>query len=142
MSAKIDEAVREILGGGAPDSFVKAGAASSAGGFAGGQAGARAVLIRVKDVAALVKAQGGGVGAFAVSLAPDTISDVVYSKIAAELASGFKEKGVDVDVKVVSPVGFQLAGSSPIWKPLAITFGAAGAGYGAWRIFKWWRGRK
>ncbi|HVO22486.1 MAG TPA: hypothetical protein VMW56_02540, partial [Candidatus Margulisiibacteriota bacterium] len=80
----------------------------------------RAVLVQVKDVPALVKAQGGSTGAIAMSIVPETITAKVYSELASKLASGLKDQNVDADVKVVTAAGYQPAGSSPIWKPIAL----------------------
>ena len=85
----------------------------------------RAVLVQVKDVPALVKAQGGSTGAIAMSILPETITAKVYSELASKLASGLKDQNVDADVKVVTSTGYQPAGSSPIWKPIALGLGGA-----------------
>lgn len=85
---------------------------------------ARALLVRVRDVPALVRAQGGAAGGFAAQLAPQTMENLVYGKMKDEFAEKLKEKGVDADVQVVASAGFVPAGSSPIWKPLAFGLGA------------------
>jgi len=60
-----------------------------------------AIVIRVKDVTGVVKAKGGAVGSLIQQFAPATISDQVYSQMAAKMAAGLKEQGVDADVQVV-----------------------------------------
>lgn len=62
----------------------------------------RALVVRVKNVGDAVKSQGGATGALAFSITPETISNVVYSKIRDELISGFRDKGIDVDVQLTS----------------------------------------
>lgn len=91
-----------------------------------GAASNRAVLIQIKNLPAVVKAQGGALGSLAQSLVPDTIEAKVYDTVASQLVSKFKEQGVDADVKVVTPTGYQPAGGSPIWMPLALGLGGFG----------------
>lgn len=95
----------------------------------------RGVLITVRDVPALVKKQGGYSGALVDQLVPDTIESTVYSQMAAEIASGMKDKGVDADVKVVSPVNFKPAVRPEV---RGMVIGAAGLGVGllAWKLIR------
>jgi hypothetical protein len=72
----------------------------------------RSVLITVRDIPALVKAQGGGAAALVNRIVPDTIEETVYDKMVADITGAMKQKGVDADVKVVSPMGYQPARSS------------------------------
>ena len=94
----------------------------------------RSILIKVRNVPELVRKQGGALGGLAAGLVPETINATVYDKMAAELLKGLTEKGVDADVKVVEPTGFQAAGGSPIWKPLAMGLGGAGLLMLGWKI--------
>lgn len=100
----------------------------------------RAVLVKLRDIPALIKQQGGSVGAGIASLSKESstaggmVSALVYGKIQEELQKGFKEKGVDADVQVVVPTGYVPAGSNPVWKPLAITTMATGGAYVLYRI--------
>lgn len=66
-----------------------------------GAIGSPAVVIRVRDIPGLIKAQGGGIGEFVQKLAPNTIQDTVYNQMAAEIMKGMKEKGVNADVQVM-----------------------------------------
>ncbi len=96
----------------------------------------RAVLIRVKNVPELVQKQGGGIGSALQKLAPATLETKVLDTMRMKLAEEFKKQGVDADVSVVASAGFMPAGSSPIWKPLAITFGSLGLAALIWKLVK------
>jgi hypothetical protein len=65
-----------------------------------------AVLIRVNNVADVVKQQGQ-LAAFAQALAPATIESKVYSTLADKLKTALAEQGVDADVHVVNPAGYE-----------------------------------
>ena len=108
----------------------------------GGAQSGRSVLIQVRDTKALAAAKGGATGAAAAKLFPDTIDAKVYSDMRDKIAAGLKAEGVDADVSVVVPEGRVPAGSSPIWKPIAITLGVGLGGYGIWRIVKHFRGKR
>ena len=99
----------------------------------------RAVLIRVIDVPSVVKAKGGGAGSLAIALAPQTIEHKVYTDMAAQIRQGLAKEGVLADVQVVSPLGFQPVGSSPIWRGVAIGLGALTAGFIGWKLVSWKR---
>jgi hypothetical protein len=60
------------------------------------------VVVRVKNLPALVKAQGGAAGSLAMDFAPRTIANEVYSKIQGEFKKALSEKGVDADVTVTA----------------------------------------
>ena len=102
----------------------------------------RALLIQVRDVPALVASKGGAAGAFAMKLVPETIAATVYGKMRDEFASKLKEQGVDADVQVVSPAAYQPAGVNPVWRPLAIGFGVAFAGFATWKVVDFIRRRR
>lgn len=93
-------------------------------------ASGRGVLVQVRNVPALIKAQGGRTGSFIDSLVPDTMEATVYSKMADEIAAGMKEKGVDADVKVVAASGYHSASSDYIRVVLL----------GALAVGAWWTG--
>lgn len=59
-----------------------------------------AVVIRVRDVGALVAAKGGAMGALFFKAAPVTATNTAYGQLAEEVASGLKAKGVEADVVV------------------------------------------
>lgn len=107
-----------------------------------GAENSRGVLIQVVDTKRLAAAKGGPLGAFASAFVPQTIDSKVYSDIRDKIASGLKEEGVDARVTVVVPENYSPAGSSPIWKPVAIGLGVGVAGFGVWKLVKYLRGRK
>lgn len=104
----------------------------------------RAVMVRIKNVAEVVRDQGGAAGAIAQQFAPVTIENEVYKKIAEEFARGLKAKNIDAVVTVVDA-------PSPDWKPVkgsrvvqytAIGVGGAGLlGLGAWLFMRMRRSR-
>lgn len=96
--------------------------------------GGQGVLIRIKDVRALVAAKGGGIGQLAQAIAPETIAAKVYSEMADKMKEGLTKEGVDADVKVVSHKGLAPVGVNPIWKPMAITFGSLLAGFASYKV--------
>lgn len=81
--------------------------------------GDRALSVTV-DPIAVAKSQGALASVLAAAL-PDTLSDVVYSKMADQLQQGLKDKGVVAVVKVVDAksVG-QVSGSSPEFRGLLV----------------------
>lgn len=99
--------------------------------------GRRALLIQVRDVQALVRAKGGAAGDFAQKIMPDTIADQVYSEMAKKMSEGLKAEGVDADVRVVSPAGYQPAGVNAVYKPLAIGSLSLLGGLGLWKLTSW-----
>lgn len=101
--------------------------------------GDKGILIQVKNVPEVVKAQGGAAGGVAYSLAPASITGKVYDTMKDQLTTKLKEQGVDADVKVVVPTGFQEAGSNPIWKPVALGLSGIGVLALSWKLIK--RGR-
>jgi hypothetical protein len=94
------------------------------------------VTIHVKNIPELVAKQGGSQGAFVQQLLPSTIENVVYSKMAGEIAKGMKAQGVDADVKVVSDKPARGATSSDF--TIGAVAGAGGVGllYGMVKLFK------
>lgn len=80
----------------------------------------RSVLVTVNNWDEVIKKQGGGVGGIANMLVPDTVQTAAYGKLATKLADGLKSEGVDAKVQVVAQKDYAPAGSSPLWKPLAI----------------------
>lgn len=96
----------------------------------------RGVLITVRDVPALVRAQGGNTGAFVDQLVPDTIEATVYQQMAAEITAGMKDKGVDADVKVVSPAGYKPARGPEFKRGVVVGAGAIGVGWLVWKLLR------
>lgn len=100
------------------------------------------VTIHVNNIPDLVKQQGGGAGAFALNFVPKTIESTVYGKIAEEVSRGFKDKGVNAEVKVVQ--------NAPPGGPFKRDFltgvgvGAAtfGLGFGIVKLIKHLRSRR
>jgi hypothetical protein len=74
----------EMIGAAAPDS------------------GGPYVTIHVNNVNDLVASQAGSLGTLASSLLPQTIQAKVYNTIAQQIQDGFKQNGVQADVKVVA----------------------------------------
>lgn len=93
----------------------------------GATSAGRAVLIKVRDVPTLVRAQGGAAGALAQEFLPDTVEAKVYSEMAAEMKRGLKEKGVDADVSVVAPVGYKPAPQPDFTRGIMIGGGVVAA---------------
>ena len=62
----------------------------------------RAVVVKPRDVAAVVKSQGGATGRFALQWIPETVANEFFKKFAAELQGEMKKNGVDADVYVTS----------------------------------------
>ena len=94
----------------------------------------RAILIRAKDPGAVVRSKGA-VASFLQQQAPSTLEGKFYDEMAKKMKEGLKAQGVDADVQVVEPSGWQSAGSSPVWKPLAIGASALGVGLLGWMLF-------
>jgi len=71
----------------------------------------RKIVVRVEN-AAEVGAKSFPAIALAAEYAPDTVDSLVYDEIAKEIASGLKEKGARVDVRVVDAVDNQVVKDS------------------------------
>jgi hypothetical protein len=115
--------------------------ASSAGRKGGPLVGAalgsgRSVLITVRDVPALIRAQGGNAGALIDRFVPDTLESTVYSKMAAKIASGMKDEGVDADVRVVAPTGYKPAPTPDFFRGVLVGAGSVGAGWLVWKLIR------
>ena len=106
--------------------------------------GGLAVVVRLKDIAATVQAEGGATGAAALAVAPNTVARAAYAKIADQLAAGFAEKNVPVDVRVVAssqrPTGDAPKGE--LLSGVGIGVGVTLGGYGAFRLIKHFLGRR
>ncbi len=96
----------------------------------------RGVLITVRDVPALIRAQGGNAGAFIDRYLPDTLETTVYSKMAAEIASGMKDKSVDADVRLVAPVGYKPAQTPDFFWGVTVGVGGVGVGWLLWKLVR------
>lgn len=69
----------------------------------------RYVVIKIKNVNEVVKNKAGSTGAFAMSLAPQTIESQVYDEVAKQIQKEFAKENIQVESKVVTaPI---LAGS-------------------------------
>lgn len=96
------------------------------------------VTVHVRDVPALVKAQGGAIGELVVRLAPQAIENQVYEKMATQIAAGMKDKGVDAEVKIVTnPHALSsLPSRSDFVTGMALGAGSVFAVYGIYRLIK------
>lgn len=63
----------------------------------------RAIVVRPRDVAAVVRQQGGAAGALAMRLVPETVANEFFARFATELRDGMRKNGVDADVYVTAP---------------------------------------
>ncbi len=90
----------------------------------GAQMPNRALLIHVTNAPDVVKSQGT-MAAIAQGLAPDTIDEQVYMKMADQLKQKMAEQGVKVDIKLVDTNTMKLVNESQVWR--YATYGLAGA---------------
>lgn len=86
-----------------------------------------AVLVKVKNVAELVRAQGA-VASLAQAVAPASIESKVYATLKDELKTALKDKGVDADISVVDPANYVSAGWDHLGTDLGLAIGGAGIG--------------
>lgn len=84
-----------------------------------------AVVIRLKDVAKVMREKGGATGQLAFGLVPQTAEKAAYGQIRDKIAAGLHDEGVDADVRVVSGEGY---GSSPQDLLLGAGLGAGALG--------------
>jgi hypothetical protein len=96
------------------------------------------VLVQVKDVAGLVKAQGGvtgGLGSAAMLYGPTAklVTDKVYDTLREQLAAALKDKGVDASVTVAYAPSTAKPPSSGFLSGLAVGGVAVGGGVLLWR---------
>lgn len=96
----------------------------------------RGVLITVRDVPALIKAQGGNVGAFIDRFVPDTLEATVYGKMATKIAAGMKDEGVDAEVRVVTPTGYKPAPTPDFARGVLVGVGGVGAAWLLWKLIR------
>ena len=87
----------------------------------------RAIVIQINNAPQLAVAQGGTAGAWASTIAPDTIDQQVYQGAAEQLASALREKGVDATVKVMDATNWSLD-SDDLGAAKYTAMGFAGAG--------------
>lgn len=91
------------------------------------------VVLHLKDVAKVVREQGGATGGLAFEVAPQTISTAAYNRIAKELEAALKDKGIAADVAVRQlPPG----GEPPrrdFMTGALVGAGAVGVGWALWR---------
>jgi hypothetical protein len=87
----------------------------------------RAIVIQINNAPQLAVAQGGTAGAWASTIAPDTIDQQVYQGAAEQLAGALREKGVDATVKVMDATNWSLD-SDDLGAAKYTAMGFAGAG--------------
>jgi hypothetical protein len=90
------------------------------------------LVIHVKNVPDLVRAQGGKSGGIAFQVAPQTITNKVYEEMRAKIVAGFKSEGVDADayVTMTPPVG--AAPRDEFLRGVAAGGAAVGVGWLLW----------
>lgn len=96
-------------------------------------AGDLAVLFRLRDPGATVKAQGPA-AALAYDLAPQAVTKKAYETIAQKFRDGAAAEKADVEVQVVSSPFPAAASRADIWTGAAIGAGGVGAGWLIWRF--------
>ena len=96
----------------------------------------RAVLIRVRNAPELVR-KAGAVASLAQTLFPTTLDSKVYSEMATKLAAGLKAEGVDADVRVVEPAGWQRARGIISWPDAAVGAAVVIMALLVWNLFRW-----
>ena len=94
----------------------------------------RAILIKLRDPAALARAQGP-VASFAQAVAPSTIEGKVYEGFRDQLAKSLKEKAIDADIQIVQPSSFIPADSAHVAADLGFALGGAGLVGIFWFLF-------
>ncbi len=94
----------------------------------------KAILIQVKNAGALAANQGK-VAALAAGVAPATIESTVLSTVVSKLKDNFKTQGVDADVSMVEPAGYQPASGSGLMVNVACVAGGAAVVGLAWLLF-------
>lgn len=92
------------------------------------------VTIKVNNVENLVKQQGGAAGEIAFKLAPQTVSNTVYSKLKDQLAAALKEKGVEADVTITSSPATGAPAKGELLTGLALGAGGVGIAYGVVKL--------
>lgn len=88
----------------------------------------KGVVIKIKDVGALVAAQKKGVGAAAFAILPETVTDAVYAEVVKGIKDAMKEKNVDAIVEVRDVSGLPAAATSNILRDVALVLGTLAAG--------------
>ena len=63
-----------------------------------------ALVVRLRNVAALVEREKGKAGALAMTLAPETVTGKVYSTLGNKLRDAMAKEGADADVSIVTDV--------------------------------------
>jgi hypothetical protein len=88
-----------------------------------GGGGEQYLLLRIKNIADLVKKRGGFAGGIAIQLAPQTIEKKVYDEISKEMIEKFRQQGVDVETSITSAPGSEARGHNFL-KGMAVGAGA------------------
>lgn len=96
------------------------------------------LLIQVRDPNALAASKGGRVASFITSVAPESITNKIYSEMQKQFAQKLREQGVDADVQIVDPAGYRPSGMGGTEALVFVGVGAVTAGLGM-LIWKWLR---
>ena len=97
------------------------------------------ITIKVNNIAELVRREGGLSGGLAYGLAPQTLTNKVYSEMIKKMISGFKDQGVNADVSLSTTPGTPRS-VPDIAVGALVGAGAVGIGYGLFRLLRHLRG--
>jgi hypothetical protein len=97
------------------------------------QPGDQYLVVHVKNAADVVRKQKGAAGSTFYSVAPAAVTGEVYKKIIDELQKGFREKGVDADLQILSQPPQGETPRRDLTTGVALGVGAVGIGWLLWR---------
>lgn len=93
-----------------------------------------ALVVKLRDLQGTVAKQGGAAGAAAFALAPATVAGHAYEVMKTQMADGFRQKGVDVDISVVTTAPNTPAPPGELLTGIGIGVVGSGALYGVWKL--------
>jgi hypothetical protein len=94
------------------------------------------VVIRIKNMADVIKAQGGALGNLAFSLTPQTVANLAFSRMRDEFKKSLADKGVDADVTLAAAGPATKAPRGELVTGVIVGAGAIGVGWGLWRLLR------
>lgn len=95
-----------------------------------------AIVIRVKNIADLVKSEGGSAGELFTKIAPSVIEKKVYDEMSKRMKGEFAGRKVDADVQVVVSDTAPKNAAPSILKNVALFFGGAAAMGGSYMLYR------
>ncbi len=116
--------------GGAPSN---GGTSPDDGSIVGVATGQPAIVIRVRDVGAVLKSKSAA-GSFLYDFAPATLSNITLSEMAKKIGAGLKAEGVDADVQVATSPPSGPAPKSDFRTGVAVGVASVGVGWGLWKL--------